>query len=97
MKRQLSIKRVLVDGTILSVLLSIVIYGSLYVDPLMWISDYPPDIQAAVGAVDVPLSQTIIVGIFLALSSVWCSAQTPSCGNGTMASCRSWQRLSTAR
>ena len=63
MKRQLSIKRVLVDGTILSVLLSIVICGSLYVDPLMWISDYPPDIQAAVGAVEVPLSQTVIIGI----------------------------------
>jgi hypothetical protein len=60
---RLSIRRVLVDGTILSVLLSIVIYGSLYVDPLMWVGDYPPDIQAAVGVVSVPLGQTAIAGV----------------------------------
>jgi hypothetical protein len=65
MMRQLSFKRILVDGTILSVLLSIIIYGSLYVNPLMWISDYPPDIQAAVGDVDVPLAQRLVVGVLL--------------------------------
>ena len=63
MECRLSIKRILIDGTILSVLLSILIYGSLYVDPLMWVGDYPPDIQAAVGAVDVPLDRNIIVGL----------------------------------
>lgn len=64
MKNQLSLKRVLTDGTVLSVLLSIVIYGSLHVNPLMWIGDYPPDIQAAVGDIaDVPLVQTIVVGL----------------------------------
>ena len=63
-KNQLSLKRVLTDGTVLSVLLSIVIYGSLRVNPLMWIGDYPPDIQAAVGDIaDVPLVQTIVVGL----------------------------------
>lgn len=60
---RLSIKRILVDGTILSVLLSLLIYGSLYVDPLMWVGDYPPDIQAAMGVVDVPLSRAVIVGV----------------------------------
>jgi|GEM_PF-349071 len=64
MECRLSIKRVLVDGTILSVLLSILIYGCLYIDPLMWVGDYPPDIQAAVGAVDVPLGRTVIAGLF---------------------------------
>jgi hypothetical protein len=68
---RLSVKRVLVDGTILSVLLSLVVYGSLYVDPLMWVGDYPPDVQAAVGAVDVPLGQTIIAGV-LCLGIVIC-------------------------
>jgi hypothetical protein len=56
---QFSLKRVLIDGTTLSVLLTIVIYGSIYVNPLMWISDYPPDIQAAVGTADVPIGQKL--------------------------------------
>ena len=59
-KSQLSLKRILVDGTVLSVLLTLVIYGSIYVNPLLWIGDYPPDIQAAVGPVDVPLVQIIV-------------------------------------
>jgi hypothetical protein len=63
MECRLSIKRVLVDGAILSVLLSIVIYGCLYIDPLIWVSDYPPDIQATVGAVEIPLGQIIIVAV----------------------------------
>jgi hypothetical protein len=63
MECRLSIRRVLVDGTILSVLLSLLIYGFLYVDPLMWVGDYPPDIQAVVGAVDVPLGRTVIAGV----------------------------------
>jgi hypothetical protein len=59
-KRQLSIKRVLTDGTIMNVLLTIVVYGSIYANPLVWISDYPPDIQEAVGSVDVPIGQKIV-------------------------------------
>ncbi|MBN1888673.1 MAG: hypothetical protein JW850_11820 [Thermoflexales bacterium] len=63
MKGQLSIKRILVDGTIMNLLLTIVVYGSIYVNPLFWISDYPPDIQAAVGPVDIPLSQKLVAGV----------------------------------
>jgi hypothetical protein len=64
MKEQLSLKRVLVDGTILSVLLTIVIYGSIYVNPAIWVGDYPPDIQAAVGdSIDAPPIQTIVAGL----------------------------------
>jgi hypothetical protein len=62
-KRQLSIRRILIDGTIMNALLTIVVYGSIYVNPLMWISDYPPDIQAAVGPVDVPIGQKLVVGV----------------------------------
>jgi hypothetical protein len=65
MTRQLSLKRILVDGTILSVLLSIGIYGSIYINPTMWISDYPPDIRAAVGSVDGALSQKIVASVLL--------------------------------
>ena len=64
MKEQLSLKRVLVDGTILSVLLTIVIYGSIYVNPAIWVGDYPPDIRAAVGdSIDAPPIQMIIAGL----------------------------------
>jgi hypothetical protein len=59
-KHQLSIKRLLVDGTIMNVLLTIVTYGSIYVNPLIWISDYPPDIQAAVNSADVPTGQKLV-------------------------------------
>jgi len=63
MECRLSFKRVLVDGTILSVLLSMLIYGSIRVDPLMWVGDYPPDIQAAVGPVEVPPGRAVVVGL----------------------------------
>jgi hypothetical protein len=59
-KRQLSIRRLLIDGILMNVLISIVIYGSIGVNPLLWISDYPPDIQAAVGSVDVPIGQKLV-------------------------------------
>jgi hypothetical protein len=62
-KRQLSIKRVLTDGTIMNVLLTIVVYGSIYVNPLLWISDYPPDIQEAVGPVDALPDQAIVASV----------------------------------
>jgi len=61
-KQQLSIKRVLTDGTIMNVLLTIIVYGSIYINPLMWIGDYPPDVQAMVGTVDVPIGQKIVAG-----------------------------------
>ncbi|MBC8446342.1 MAG: nitroreductase [Chloroflexi bacterium] len=63
MKNQLSMKRMLIDGAILSVLLTIIIYGSLGVNPAMWVHDYPPDIRAVVGDVHVPLVQKMIVGV----------------------------------
>jgi pimeloyl-ACP methyl ester carboxylesterase len=65
MRNQLSLKRVLIDGTILNVLLSIIVYGSIYANPMIWGHDYPPDIQAVVGDVDIPPAQTIIFGVLL--------------------------------
>jgi len=49
----------------MNLLLTIVIYGSIYVNPLFWVSDYPPDIQEAVGPVDVPIGQKLVVGAIL--------------------------------
>jgi hypothetical protein len=64
MKEQLSLKRVFVDGTILSILLTIVIYGFIYVNLAIWVDNYPPDIRAAVGdSIDAPPIQTIIAGL----------------------------------
>lgn len=63
MRNQLSLKRVLIDGTILNILLSIIIYGSIYTNPMIWAHDYRPDIRAVVGEVKVPLLQTVIVGV----------------------------------
>jgi hypothetical protein len=60
---RISLKRVLVDGTIMNLLLTVVTYGSIYVNPLFWVSDYPPDIQNAVGSVDVPSGQKLVVGV----------------------------------
>jgi len=64
-KNQVSLKRVLIDGTILNVLLSIIVYGSIYANPLIWVHDYPPDIQTVVGDVDIPPAQTIIFAVLL--------------------------------
>jgi hypothetical protein len=47
----------------MNVLLTIVVYGSIYINPLFWVSDYPPDIQAVVGEVNLPIGQQLITGI----------------------------------
>jgi hypothetical protein len=60
---RLSLKRVLLDGTLMNVLLTLIVYGSIYINPLFWVSDYPPDIQAAVGEVNLPIGQQLIAGV----------------------------------
>lgn len=37
-------------GLILSAVISLLIYGSVYYNPEMWLNDYPPDIKAKFGA-----------------------------------------------
>lgn len=49
----------------MNVLLTIVVHGSIYVNPLFWIGDYPPDIQAVVGPADVPIGQKLVAGVLL--------------------------------
>ena len=76
---EVSLKRVLVDGTILCVLLTIVVYALLYVNPLALIDSYPPDVRAAVGEVDAPIVQTIafyVVSFGITLGvPLWSSAR----------------------
>jgi hypothetical protein len=43
-----SFVRILTDGFMLSVGLSILILGSLYINPRIWLHDYPKEIQAKV-------------------------------------------------
>ncbi|MBN1437956.1 MAG: isoprenylcysteine carboxylmethyltransferase family protein [Anaerolineales bacterium] len=79
MIRQFSLKRILIDGTLMNVLISIVVYGFIYLNPLIWVSDYPPDIQAAVGPVSAPIGQQLAMGVLflliLAGVPLWSSAR----------------------
>jgi hypothetical protein len=44
----LSLERILIDGALLSLGMSIIIFGSLYLNPRLWLQDYPPEIRAVV-------------------------------------------------
>lgn len=41
-------EQMLLVGTIMSIILSIIILGSLYYNPRLWLNDYPKDIQKSV-------------------------------------------------
>lgn len=44
----LSLSQILIDGALLSTALSILIIGSLYYNPRLWLQDYPIEIRARV-------------------------------------------------
>jgi hypothetical protein len=44
----LSLNRILIDGTILSLLMSVIVFGSLIYNPRLWLQDYPAEIRAKV-------------------------------------------------
>ena len=46
---ELSIRRLLVEGTLYSGVLSALVIGSLYYNPEIWYNDYPAEIKAQVG------------------------------------------------
>ena len=48
MRAMILINRILLDGLILSVTASLFIFISLYVNPRIWLQDYPKEIQAKV-------------------------------------------------
>ncbi len=53
LQRQLSIKRIIIDGSILSVLTGLLVIGSMYYNAEIFHDDYPSDIQEKAG----PMSQ----------------------------------------
>lgn len=44
----LSIERLLIDGTLMCLIMGIIIIGSLYYNPRLWLQDYPAEIRAKV-------------------------------------------------
>ena len=65
----MSVRRILVDGTTIGAFFSAVALTSLLVEPMAWVGDYPPDVQAA--ASDLPSAGlTFIVMVAGALGMV---------------------------
>jgi hypothetical protein len=44
----LSLQRILIDGTLLSLAMGVIVVGSLYYNPRLWLQDYPKAMQAKV-------------------------------------------------
>jgi hypothetical protein len=44
----MNIARILIDGTLLSLIMGVLIFGSLWYNPRLWLQDYPKAIQAKV-------------------------------------------------
>jgi hypothetical protein len=44
----LSLPRILIDGTLFSLMMGVIIIGSLYYNPRLWLQDYPKEMQARV-------------------------------------------------
>jgi hypothetical protein len=82
----LSIQRIITDGLFISVVLTIVILGSLYIHPRLWLQDYPKEIREKVP----PLSHTekrwrgVVAVLFLAtmVGGLYYSAAQLKAANG---------------
>ena len=83
----LSLPQVVVDGLILSLALSVVILGSLYLNPRLWMHDYPADMRAKVP----PLTrrekqvQLVVTVLFLAAgvgALVWAGTRLLAANGG---------------
>ena len=82
---RLSVRRIVIDGALLSAAFSFLVIGSLWLDPRLWLQDYPPDIRAAVGedvaapvALRVPVSLVFLVillgGLIISNRRLWMEA-----------------------
>ena len=70
MKSRALWNRVLRDGLLLNVVITLLVYGSMWVNPLVHVGDYPPDIKEAVGDVDVPTVHSVVEGLLCVASVV---------------------------
>ena len=84
MKPQLSVRRVLVDGTLMSILLTIITFGAIYLNPMMLVDSYAPDVRTAVGEVDVPALQLAVFYV-LSFGTVAGVTRTRACAGKTAA------------
>jgi hypothetical protein len=64
------LKRVLTEGMLLNVLITVLVYGAIWLDPLVHVGDYPPDIQAAVGEAEVPAALAVGEAVLCIVSVV---------------------------
>jgi hypothetical protein len=83
---QVLLTRILIDGTILTALVAVVLVGMLYFNPRIALSDYPPDVKAAVAPrakkefqqgilISIPV---LLIGLGLPFCSVWLVKQQSS-------------------
>ncbi len=64
----ISPRRLFVDGLVLSALFSIVVLGSVGLNPAIWLDDYPPDVRAAIGdSMPQPRALQVVIGALLVL------------------------------
>lgn len=69
----LSLARILIDGAILSLISGVIILGSLYYNPRLWLNDYPKPIQAKVPPAtkrEKRLQRIVVIPFLLALIGV---------------------------
>ncbi len=62
---QLSTRRILTDGAVLSAAFMVIVVASIWLDARLWIDDYPPDIRAAVGDVAAPTAARVVFAVVL--------------------------------
>ena len=64
----ISPRRVSVDGLVLGAAFTLVVVGSVLLNPAIWLDDYPPDIRAAVGdSIPQPRGLQAFAGVLLVL------------------------------
>lgn len=82
----LSLPQILVDGLILSLVISVVILGSLYANARLWLQDYPPEMRAKVPPLTrrEKTAQYVVVVLFLAaaIAALYYSSSRLLAANG---------------
>ena len=58
------------EGLYLSLVMTVVITATFLWNPYLWLGDYPPDIQAVVGEVEIPDVQITISGLVFITAGV---------------------------
>jgi len=91
----LILSRVIADGLILSAALGVIILGSLYLNPRLWLNDYPKQMQAKVPPLTAreKWARGILAALFLAVIVGWLyfsTAQLKAANGGTVSFLAAW-------